>query len=579
MEEAAQVKPSDVDSLVELTGRLREIGHGSSPTEVAQVAVRTARWALQAEISWCGFRHGDALVMGAYENLHPRMADVWRLPLGHGIGGRVAATGTTLRADDYRHDPRRVPVLKSLIDDAGVRGAVCAPVTGDGVVFGVLYVADRRPRAFSDQEAELATLIAACAGDALSRLDREATVEAQVAQFEREIVHSRAAREDLLEVADALADANDVVAGLRFLASRLGVEVRLHDQFGNLLRKAGDVLGDTQLRVPLTADPSELGQFEVIADAPLEKGAAELIHQTARLIVLQILRERSGLEAELQLHSQFFSGLLAGTLDDDEEGLLRRASLLGLDLREPMVVICIGVHQGSTRSPAARTPPTRLMRQAVERAAREQFHRPVVSLRSEEVVVVAEVGERDHASLHEHVAELVQRASRARGTELSAGIGRICTGLSDYPEAYYQAAMALSLAVQRPAPRALVTPADLGLYGLFGHGASRQSLQSIVEQALGPLIEADARTGSEYVKTLDAFLANDRHLERTAKALHVHVNTVRYRLNKIREISAVDLHDVESRFLVELALRARAALPQPGDQPPPAHETPFQQPH
>jgi DNA-binding PucR family transcriptional regulator len=111
-----------------------------------------------------------------------------------------------------------------------------------------------------------------------------------------------------------------------------------------------------------------------------------------------------------------------------------------------------------------------------------------------------------------------------------------------------------------------VTPADLGLYGLFGHGASRQSLQSIVDQALGPLIEADARTASEHIKTLDAFLANDRHLERAAKSLHVHVNTVRYRLNRIQEISAIDLHDVESRFLVELALRARAALPEVGDQ-------------
>lgn len=563
MEEERQVQQGDggrSDLFVELASRLRDIARGSTPTEVAQAAVGVARWALGADISWCGFRVEDALVMGAYENLHPSMADVWKLPIGVGIGGLVAATGQLRRATDYLHDPRRIPVLKSIIDDAGVRGVVCAPVVGDGVVLGVLYIADRQPRVFSDREADLAVSIAAHAGDALSCLDRNSRARAKLEELEETVQQSREASEDLLEVADALAMANEVGVGLRFLASRLGVEVRLHDQFGHLLRKAGDVLGETQLRVRLTADPSDLGELEVITDAPLSKRSADLVHQTARLIVLQILRERSGMEAELQLRSEFFSGLLAGTLQNDDEQVLRRASLLGLDLDEPMIVICVGVHLGSDKQSLASAPPTRLIRQAVERAAREQLGRPVVSLRAEEIVVVAEVGDRDHAALRGQVAALIESASRVRGTELSAGMGRICTTLSDYAESYSQATTALSVASQRPEPRTVVTPADLGLYGLLGLGASRRSLQSIVEQALGPLIASDTHTGSDYVATLDAFLANDRHLERAAKALYVHANTVRYRLNRIHEISGIDLHDVESRFLVELALRVRAAL-------------------
>jgi len=62
------------------------------------------------------------------------------------------------------------------------------------------------------------------------------------------------------------------------------------------------------------------------------------------------------------------------------------------------------------------------------------------------------------------------------------------------------------------------------------------------------------------VKTLSAFLSNDRHLERTAKALHVHVNTLRYRIAKIQDIAGVDLRDVDARFLLELALRVRTAI-------------------
>ena len=81
-----------------------------------------------------------------------------------------------------------------------------------------------------------------------------------------------------------------------------------------------------------------------------------------------------------------------------------------------------------------------------------------------------------------------------------------------------------------------------------------------MENTLGPLVAADDKGGSEYVKTLEAFLASDRHLERTAAALHIHVNTVRYRLGKIQDDLGVDLHDVDTRFLLELALRVQAAL-------------------
>jgi DNA-binding PucR family transcriptional regulator len=88
----------------------------------------------------------------------------------------------------------------------------------------------------------------------------------------------------------------------------------------------------------------------------------------------------------------------------------------------------------------------------------------------------------------------------------------------------------------------------------------------MVEQALGPLLESDAQSGSDYVRTLDAYLSCDRHLERTAAALHVHPNTVRYRITKAQEKLGVDLHDVEHRFLLELALRVQAAL---GDPEPP----------
>lgn len=56
-----------------------------------------------------------------------------------------------------------------------------------------------------------------------------------------------------------------------------------------------------------------------------------------------------------------------------------------------------------------------------------------------------------------------------------------------------------------------------------------------LSSALLQLRESDLKTGSEYVKTLFAYLENGEHLEKTAQKLHIHRNTVVYRIEKMKE--------------------------------------------
>ncbi|MDN5856061.1 MAG: helix-turn-helix domain-containing protein, partial [Actinomycetia bacterium] len=143
---------------------------------------------------------------------------------------------------------------------------------------------------------------------------------------------------------------------------------------------------------------------------------------------------------------------------------------------------------------------------------------------------------------------------------LAAGVGRLYTGLDDYVDSYAEAALDLDLARRRRATGVVLTSRDLGLYSLLGRGSTRQTMQEMVERVLGPLLAADAEGGPEYVKTMHAYVTNDRHLERSAAALHVHPNTVRYRIGRVQELCQVNLRDPDDRFLLELALRVQVAL-------------------
>uniref|UniRef100_UPI00140CC137 PucR family transcriptional regulator n=1 Tax=Streptomyces sp. YIM 98790 TaxID=2689077 RepID=UPI00140CC137 len=72
---------------------------------------------------------------------------------------------------------------------------------------------------------------------------------------------------------------------------------------------------------------------------------------------------------------------------------------------------------------------------------------------------------------------------------------------------------------------------------------------------LDPLRAYDRRHRAELVRTLEAFLACDGSWTRCAERLHVHVNTLRYRIGRIEELTARDLTRLEDRVDFFLALR------------------------
>jgi DNA-binding PucR family transcriptional regulator len=74
---------------------------------------------------------------------------------------------------------------------------------------------------------------------------------------------------------------------------------------------------------------------------------------------------------------------------------------------------------------------------------------------------------------------------------------------------------------------------------------------------LGRVLEYDARTGAGLLETLQVFLDCSGSWTRTAEALHVHVNTVRYRIERVEQLTGRDLGRLEDRVDVFLALRSR----------------------
>jgi sugar diacid utilization regulator len=85
----------------------------------------------------------------------------------------------------------------------------------------------------------------------------------------------------------------------------------------------------------------------------------------------------------------------------------------------------------------------------------------------------------------------------------------------------------------------------------------------LAERVLGPLESYAERRGSGLLETLEAFVACELDRRETAQRLHVHPNTLDYRLRRIAELTTLDPGRPHDLVLLELALAQRKLAPKP----------------
>jgi sugar diacid utilization regulator len=293
-----------------------------------------------------------------------------------------------------------------------------------------------------------------------------------------------------------------------------------------LARPRGDLLGVLAL-----IDPGDAaGNHELVA---LEHGATVLAMELARL--------RSLAEAELRLRRDLVDALLDG---DDDETVLSRAQGLGYDLgRTHRVVVAEG--EGTT-------PDDEAFFHAVRRAARDMAVGNLIVARKETVVVLAS---RD-VPWNDFRQAVVRELG---GGRCRLGVGGHCSRPPDFARSHHEAQLALRLERSSGIDQ-VASFDDLGVYRLLAGIEDPGDVERFVRDRLGKLLDYDAQKNTEMVRTLGQYLECGGSYERTAAALFVHRSTLKYRLQRIRDISGYDLGDADTRFTLQLSIRAWSTL-------------------
>jgi hypothetical protein len=157
-------------------------------------------------------------------------------------------------------------------------------------------------------------------------------------------------------------------------------------------------------------------------------------------------------------------------------------------------------------------------------------------------------------------ADVLRTALARLGPAL--GQARLTVGISEpsvpaaLSGALEEARHARRLAELRTDRVSVVTGLEVTSYVLLLATVPDDVRRTFASRVLGPVLEYDARHRAGLRQTLEAFLSCSGSWSRTGEALHLHVNTVRYRIARVEELTGRDLSRLEDRVDVFLALRS-----------------------
>jgi len=367
---------------------------------------------------------------------------------------------------------------------------------------------------------------------------------------------------------DALADAVESGAGLpavaRAAARVLDASVALIDRSGAVLAVAGAspdqerkllAGGERVTEVELRVADSAVGELRYRATAAPDPAMARMV---TTLLALELERSRAP-EWESEEVAGAFVAAVFGREVTDRGDIVARGAELGADLEKGAGAILVRAAPRATQTGEWRARVLTLAMRTLRSLA------PGALATAESGEVAAEIAVIAPAEDDERLARAVTGLSRELEDALPAfhltiGASRRVSDPVDLYRAGNEARLAVN--VGEAEGRALLAFEDTGAYRLLLPAMSEDpaELQRFYAETIEPLAAYDEQYETELVTTVEAYLDNDGNVAATAKQLFTHRHTIRYRLERVRELCGHDVAATEGREKLGLGLKAMRVL-------------------
>lgn len=328
--------------------------------------------------------------------------------------------------------------------------------------------------------------------------------------------------------------------------------------------------GLVRVAVPILIRHEAVGYLSLIGSDDFDYLERLVLGQVAPILALEFARERERSEVESRYHLEAFMDVLQGNYQQPEE-MLTRARLLGYDLTTPQVVVIFELPT-SDPEPVTGTPMAQWNRRFRDELLRAwptcwvlSEPRRVTALLPLSSIEEGAEQERESensifARLERVHARLQQKKNDNPSVLYSGGMGHIARNLQGIARSLREAQQALEIGRRLFGDGQIHSFARLGIYRLLFYLHEQSELADFYQETLGPLIHYDSHSNSALIETLEAYFRCNGNLSETARAMHLHRNSLLYRLGRIEEILGRSLEDSELRLSLQIALKIRHLL-------------------
>jgi len=318
-----------------------------------------------------------------------------------------------------------------------------------------------------------------------------------------------------------------------------------------------------------------------LAGSPLRPEDVVILYWAARSLEAELGKERVRLETELGVRGDFVDDVV-NSHHGSVDLLLQRARYLGADLSSGALSVIVDIDDFAgylSRRKLKESAIQELKRRltdAVRLQARTLFSNFLLGPRSDNVILFLGVSpDAMPEELPEKALSLASRVQRyVKGLlpdlTVSVGVGRFKEDPATLSEAYSEAEVALEIGHRIHGPSSVSTFERTGTYKLLFRVLQEEpeELESFYAETLAPVVSYDSRYGTELISTLTTYLGNDASIARTASDLFAHRHTIRYRLDRVKELTRLDVDKSEDRERLTLGIKAMQLLGRAPKKPP-----------
>jgi sugar diacid utilization regulator len=368
----------------------------------------------------------------------------------------------------------------------------------------------------------------------------------------------------LAAITDAVEDGAGLPAILRAAARALDTSLILVDRSASVLAVAARSPADERslmrdaedvTTIELKVAESTVGRLRMRAsDRPTDPSLLRLV---TTLIASEVERVRAPERASEEAATGFMRAVLDGRIDGRGD-LVARGKELGSDLGSGASVVIIRAHP---RSPTEEDWRRRMLALAA-RGARSIAPGAIAAPTGEEASEIAVLLPDGDGETGRRAASAILREleSGLPGFAFAVGRSRRAEDPLDLGRARNEALLAANVAEGEP-ERIELGYEETGTYQLLlPYMSDPAELRRFYDETVRPLVSYDEQYETDLLGTLSTFLECDANVNATAQRLITHRHTVRYRFERVRELTGLDVSSTDGREKLSLGLKAMRVL-------------------